>query len=142
MPTGMRKLRERGALLFEYVAESTTACVVTMAQGNLLAITFGHLVIASQTGLIAGSIASLAVFLSRSMPRWVASLVLGLGTAVVDFLVHPGMFGPIAVEALVTGFVAAALSYFTGTAVSFVRQKLATRSGSALPAKLLSVNTD
>jgi hypothetical protein len=122
----MMQLNKRVVPLVEYIAESTTACLVTMVQGNLLALTFSHLLIASQTGIVAGTIASVAVFLGRNSKRWVVSLVLGTATAIVDYFVHPGMFGPVALEAIVTGVAAAALSYLVGTGVKFARAKLAT----------------
>jgi VIT1/CCC1 family predicted Fe2+/Mn2+ transporter len=40
---------------------------------------------------------------------------LGALTAIVDYFVHPGMFGPAALEAIVTGLGAALLSYLVGT---------------------------
>jgi len=122
----MMQINKRVAPLVEYIAESTTACLVTMVQGNLLALTFGHLLIASQTGVVAGAIASVTLFLSRSNKRWVVSLVLGIGTAVVDYFVHPGMFGSVATEAIVTGIAAAVLSYLVGTTIRFARERFAT----------------
>ena len=120
------QLNRRVAPLVEYIAESTTACLVTMVQGNLLALTFSHLLIASQTGIVAGTIASVALFLGRNSKRWVVSLALGTATAVVDYFVHPGMFGPVALEAIVTGIAAAVLSYLVGTSVKIARAKFAT----------------
>lgn len=122
----MMQLNKRVVPLVEYIAESTTACLVTMVQGNLLALTFSHLLIASQTGIVAGTVASVAVFLGRNNKRWVVSLALGTATAIVDYFVHPGMFGPVALEAIVTGVAAAVLSYLVGTGVKFARAKLAT----------------
>ncbi len=122
----MIRLKRRVAPLVEYVAESTTACLVTMVQGNLLALTFSHLLIASQTGVVAGAIASVAIILSRTNQRWIVSLVLGTGTAIVDFFVHPGMFGPVAMEAIVTGMAAAVLSYLVGTSFRLARAKSVT----------------
>jgi uncharacterized membrane protein (UPF0136 family) len=60
---------------------------------------------------------------ARSQRLWVVSAVLGVATAVVDYLVHPGQFGPIAMEAVVTGVGAALLSYVVGTAVRRVRSR-------------------
>lgn len=122
----MMQLNKRVVPLVEYIAESTTACLVTMVQGNLLALTFSHLLIASQTGIVAGTVASVAVFLGRNNKRWVVSLALGTATAIVDYFVHPGMFGPVALEAVVTGIAAAVLSYLVGTGVKFARAKSAT----------------
>ena len=122
----MLQMNKRIGPLVEYVAESTTACLVTMVQGNVLALTFSHLLIASQTGIVAGTVASVAIFLSRNNKRWIISLVLGIATAVVDYFVHPGMFGPAAMEAIVTGITAAALSYLVVTILRMVRGKSVT----------------
>ena len=108
----------------EYVAESTTACLVTMVQGNFLALTISHIVIASQTGVIAGAVAAAGLLIAKTNQRWVVSLVLGAVTAVVDYFVHPGMFGPIAAEAIVTGIAAGLLSYLAGAAVHYYRTRL------------------
>lgn len=115
-------MRKKLAPLIEYFSESTAACLVAMVQGNLLALTASHLLIASQTGLIAGSIAAVGVFVAKTRNRWLISAGLGLTTAVVDFYVHPGMFGSVATEAMVTGLAAAILSYVVGTAIHHVRE--------------------
>jgi len=107
----------------EYFAESTTACLVTMVQGNLLALTMGHLLIASQTGVIAGAVATAGIFVARTSRRWMIASVLGAATGIVDFFVHPGMFGTIATEAVVTGLGAAILSYLIGTALRYTGAK-------------------
>ena len=107
----------------EYFAESTTACLVTMIQGNILAIGLGHLVIASQTGVAAGAITYITVLFAKTGKQWIVSAVLGLATGIVDFFVHPGMFGTVAMEAVVTGLAAAALSYLVGTAIQRYRAK-------------------
>lgn len=116
-------MSKRIAPLVEYVAESATACLVTMVQGNLLAITVSHLLIASQTGIVAGVITAISIFFARTDRRWVVAIVLGGITAVVDYFVHPGMFSSAAVEAIVTGLGAAVLSYIIGTALGLVRAK-------------------
>ena len=105
----------------EYVAESSTACLVTMVQGNMLALTVSHLVIASQTGVIAGVLAATGLMIAKTDKRWIVSLVLGIATAVVDYFVHPGMFGPVAAEAIVTGVAAGVLSYLVGTLIRRMR---------------------
>ena len=107
----------------EYFAESTTACLVTMVQGNLLALGLGHLLIASQTGIAAGAIAYVAMLFANTGRQWMISTVLGIATGVVDFFVHPGMFGMAATEAIVTGIGAAALSFLVGNAIRRFRAK-------------------
>ena len=109
--------------IIEYISEAAAACLVTMVQGNMLAITLGHLLIASQTGVVAGAIASISLLAAKAKSRWIISLVLGLITAVVDYFVHPGMFGTVAVEAVVTGIAAAVLSYLVGMAVRLISDR-------------------
>lgn len=106
----------------EHISESTVACLVTMVQGNLLALGLSHWIIASQTGIVAGVIAASALLLSRTNRRWLISLVLGIVTAIVDYLIHPGMFGPAAAEAIVTGIGAALLSYIIGSLLRLRKQ--------------------
>ncbi|NNE34388.1 MAG: hypothetical protein HKN13_04085 [Rhodothermales bacterium] len=96
----------------ENVTEAGCACLITMVQGNLLALGVAHWIIASQTGLVAGAIAGTTIVAAKLRKQWVISLMLGVVTATVDFYVHPGMFGAIAIaEAMVTGVGAASLSY-------------------------------
>lgn len=100
--------------LVENVTESATACVLTMVQGNILALGVGHWIVASQTGLAAGVLASLVLWLSGGRRRFVVAAVLAVATAGVDYLVHPGGFGPVAFEAVVTGAAAGGLSLAVG----------------------------
>ena len=109
--------------LIESISESTAACLFTMVQGNLLAVTASHLLTASQTGIIAGSVATLGLFLSKARNRWLIAGMLGVTTAVVDLFVHPGMFGAEATEAVVTGGVAAMLSYLVGMSMQALRRR-------------------
>jgi hypothetical protein len=107
----------------EYASEATAACLITMVQGNMLVITLGHLVVASQTGVVAGAIAAISLLMAKVAKPAAVSIVLGLATTVVDFFVHPAMFGPVAVEAIVTGIIAGGLSYGVGMAVRSVRAR-------------------
>ena len=118
----MNVMKNKFAPYIEYFAESTTACLVTMVQGNLLAIGLTHLFIASQTGIVAGAIAYGAVLFAKTGKQWIISIVLGVATGVVDFFVHPGMFGTAATEAIVTGLGAAVLSFLAGTAIRRFRE--------------------
>lgn len=95
----------------EGVSESTIACLLAMVQGNILALTIGHLIIAIQTGFIAGIIAFGVTVKARINNHWIIALVLGISTAIIDYLIHPSSFGGAATEAIVTGLVAGLLSY-------------------------------
>ena len=124
-------MQRRVAPFVENIAESTVACLVTMVQGNLFALSMTHWLIASRTGVIAGVLASVAIIVAKTDRRWVISVVLGTATAIVDYLVHPGQFGPIAMEAVVTGLGAGLLSYLVGVVVA--RVKSADRRPAATP---------
>ena len=121
-------MNKKIAPFIEYASESTMACVVTMAQGNIFAITMGHLLMASETGLIAGAITATSVMLSRTSRRWMISMMLGLVTAVVDFFMHTGTFGAVATEAIVTGIGAAVLSLLFGTLISRLKVSRSNRT--------------
>ncbi len=108
--------------LIENMSEATVACLVTMVQGNVLAIGVGHLIIASQTGITAGAAATLVVVLAKPHKRGLIALILGGITTVVDYLVHPGMFGSVFTEAIVTGAGAALLSYGASKLIGVVRR--------------------
>ncbi len=107
----------------ENVCEATAACLFTMVQGNFLLLGVSHWLIASQTGIIAGILASAALLLAKSNKPWIISLVLGFITGIVDFFIHPGMFGSVATEAIVTGIAAAILSYLVSTIIVLLRNK-------------------
>lgn len=107
--------------LVENVTEAGLACVLTMVQGNLIVLSVSHWIIASRTGLVAGVIATVALLLAKTERRWLVAVVLGVATTVVDYVVHPGGFGPAWAEAAVTGLAAAALSLLVGTLVRRLR---------------------
>ena len=118
-------MKKRIAPFVENIAEATTACLVTMVQGNLLALGLSHWLIASQTGIVAGTVTATAIVLAKTDKRWLISVMLGLATAVVDYVVHPGMFGSVMTEAIVTGAGAAILSYIVGTIIRTIRARKA-----------------
>jgi len=123
-------MKTKLAPYIEYFAESTTACLVTMVQGNILALGFTHVIIASQTGIIAGAIAYVAILFAKTGKQWIISVVLGLATGITDYFVHPGMFGTAATEAVLTGVGAAVLSYLIGIAIRRFRAKSTQESDS------------
>ncbi len=82
----------RAGPLVENVTESALACLLTMVQGNVLALGLGHWIVASQTGLAAGVLATATLWLSGGRGRWAVAGVLGATTAIVDFVVHPSGF--------------------------------------------------
>jgi hypothetical protein len=110
----------------ERTCEAGMACMLTMVQGNLLALTLTHWLIASQTGLVAGAIASTTVIAARLRRPWLISLTLGIVTVPVDAFVHPGKFEMGGVgEAVVTGVGAFVLSLAASTAVRVLASRKA-----------------
>ena len=109
--------------LIEYFSEATTACLVTMVQGNLLSLTVGHLIIASQTGIFAGILSYIVVIFAKIKRIEIIAILLGFFTAIVDFYMHPAMFGSLATEAIVTGIGAGLLSYFIGFLMNHFAKK-------------------
>jgi len=109
----------------ENFSEATAACLLTMVQGNVLAITLSHWLIASQTGLAAGTVTALILFAWRSASHWKVALLLGLLTGVADFFVHPGQFGPLVLESLITGIAAGTLSWLVSRIIRQLRTRRA-----------------
>ena len=110
----------------ENIAESGAACLVTMVQGNILALGLSHWIIASQTGLVAGTATAAAITLAKTNNRWILAGILGVSTAIVDYFIHPGMIGEAAAtEAIITGVGAAVLSYVAGSLVLWYRTRRA-----------------
>lgn len=119
-------MKEKLSPFIENIAESGAACLFTMVQGNLLLLGLSHWLTASQTGLIAGTAAATAITLTKTESRLILAGTLGLSTAVVDYIVHPGMIGEAAAtEAIITGLGAAILSYGVGTILIRIRQRRA-----------------
>lgn len=118
-------MNRKAAPFVENISEATAACLITMVQGNVLLLGLSHWLIATQTGVAAGTLTALILLFARTRKRWIVSLLLGAITACVDYLVHPGTFGPVFAEALVTGAGAAALSYLVGGAVQAARARRA-----------------
>ncbi len=96
--------------LAENMVESAAACLVTMVQGNVLVLGVGHWVVAGQTGILAGILTTIPLYIHAGKNCWVTAGCLGLSTAVVDYLVHPSGFGPASAEPIMTGLTAAGLS--------------------------------
>ena len=110
----------------ENISEATVACLVTMVQGNMLAIGLHHWIIASQTGVVAGTVASVTILFARVSDPRVIAVALGVTTAVVDYFIHPPMIGgPEILEPIITGIGAAILSYLVAIAIRRFRQRSA-----------------
>jgi hypothetical protein len=120
----------RLALYAENMCESGLACLLTMVQGNVLALTLSHWLIAWQTGLLAGAIAGTTMIAANLRQPWVVALVLGVITTAVDAFVHPATFGAKSLtEAVVTGTGAFVLSLgVSGTFSAWRRRRARLRA--------------
>lgn len=107
------RLKHGARSFVENTGEATAACLFMMVQGNLLAVGLSHWLIAAETGLIAGAITALLLTIWTAR-LWVVALLLGVVTSLVDFFVHPGDFGPVFMEAALTGLGAAMLALVIG----------------------------
>ena len=107
----------------ENVSEATAACIFMMVQGNVLAVTASHWLIASQTGVVAGTIATLALTAIGNARRWVIALTLGVVTAVVDVFIHTGPLADGLIEAGLTGLGAMLMSLALGTLIDRYRAR-------------------
>lgn len=116
-------MKSKTALFAENITESTSSCLVMMVQGNLLLLTMGHWLVAMETGIFAGTIASALILKGKVTRPWVVSLVLGIITTVVDFFVHSGHFTAVVTEAALTGLGAAILSFLAANILRYVHRR-------------------
>jgi hypothetical protein len=111
-------MKLRLAPYLENIGESGFACLLTMIQGNLAALTLSHWLVASETGILGGAIAATTIIAAQLRRSWVISLTLGILTVAADAVVHRATFGTASVvEALITGVGAFVLSLAAGHAV-------------------------
>ena len=94
----------------EKFCEAWTACLLTMVQGDVGALTFHHALVATKTGIIMALSFCIALAFTKKQTTYLDVLLTGVLTAVADLLVHPTHFGGATTEALVTGLGAAALA--------------------------------
>jgi|SRR5271165_1748403 len=96
----------RLALCGHKAVEAGAVCLVLMVQGNLLALTLGHLEIASKTGLLAVFpvlAISFTPYARHFANRWTTSAFLGLCTFLADAAVHRSHYPGEYTEAALTG---------------------------------------
>jgi hypothetical protein len=101
-----RRHQYRLALCGHKALEAGTVCLVLMVQGDLTAITLGHLAIAAKTGLLAVVPALGLTFTSYArhfLNRWTTSAFLGGCTFVADALIHASHYPGEYTEAALTG---------------------------------------
>ena len=101
-----KKHQFRLVLCGHKAVEAGAVCLLLMVQGNLLALTAAHFLIATKTGLLAVSPAVGLTFTKQARHlanRWTASAFLGICTFAADALVHQSHYPGEYTEAALTG---------------------------------------
>ena len=101
-----KKHQFRLVLCGHKAVEAGAVCLLLMVQGDLLALTAAHFLIATKTGLLAVSPAVGLTFTKQARHlanRWTASALLGICTFAADALVHPSHYPGEYTEAALTG---------------------------------------
>ena len=94
----------------EKFSESWLACLLTMVQGDITALTIKHAFVASKTGLIMATAYLFSRLFANRQSVYLDILLTGVLTALADLIVHPTHFGPFYAEAVATGIGAAFLA--------------------------------
>jgi hypothetical protein len=103
----------------EKFAEAWLSCMVMMAQGNFLAMTVPHTIVALKVATSSVlAYAAIQMAFKRENP-FLNILIMSLVTALMDFNFVPTHFGPVWAEAVATGAGTAVL----GLIVKFLRKK-------------------
>jgi len=100
-------------MLLKRFAEAWVACLTMMVQGNLFALTFDHALTAAKTGALSAIAFCIATAVFKVYDKVVIATIMGVLTALSDYMVHPTHFGPEWSEAAATGMVAAILCYIS-----------------------------
>ena len=91
------------------VAEACPACLINMVQGDVLALTLHHWIVALETGLLTGTF--WLVFALTPLRKFEDDkLIFIMLTAIADFIVVPSHFGGHYGEAISTGVTAAIIA--------------------------------
>ena len=101
-----KKHQFRLVLCGHKAVEAGAVCLLLMVQGDLLALTAAHFLIATKTGLLAVSPAVGLTFTKHARHlanRWTASAFLGICTFAADALVHQSHYPGEYTEAALTG---------------------------------------
>ena len=99
----------------EKFSEAWLSCMIMMAQGNFLAMTFPHVVVALKVAT-SSVLAYVAVQLSFKQDNaFVNILLMATITAIMDFNIVPTHFGPVWAEAVATGVGTAVLGLIVKT---------------------------
>ena len=115
----MSRIKRAGQCFPERFTEAWLSCLLVMVQGDVLALTFKHSIIAAKTGLLSALGSAVCVLLVGNPTQAQKIVAIGAFTAIADYIIHPTHFGPHWMEAVVTGVAAAALAL----AVDYVRKK-------------------
>ena len=103
----------------EKFSEAWLSCMILMAQGNFLAMTFPHTIVALKVAT-SSVLAYAAVQLAfKQDNKFVNILLMAFITALMDFNFVPTHFGPVWAEAVATGAGTAVL----GLVVKLIRKK-------------------
>ena len=97
--------------LFQKLSASWLSCLTMMVQGNLLAVSPAHMLIAAKTAIGAMIVYGISSFWVKTMNPLSESALLASATALVDVGIHPTHFGAWWTEAVATGIAAGLLNY-------------------------------
>ena len=105
------KIKEIG----EKWSSAGAACLLTMVQGNVLALSFPHWITAAKTASGATVIYMICLYLPK-IGEWLktrlgGSVLIGIATFFADLGVHPTHFGLPHMEAVTTALGAAVISF-------------------------------
>jgi hypothetical protein len=133
------KNKFRFVLCGHKAVEAGAVCLLLMVQGNLLALTAAHFLIATKTGLLAVSPAVGLTFTKHARhlaSRWSASVFLGVCTFAADAVIHrshyPGEYTEAALTGLGAFLFSLAISYTPVARRSTISQR---RFNIALPSE-------
>ena len=115
----MSRIKRAGQCFPERFTEAWLSCLLVMVQGDVLALTLKHSIVAAKTGLLAAIGSAFCVLVIGRPTQTQNAIAIGAFTAIADYIVHPTHFGPHWAEAVVTGVGASVLALL----VDYIRKR-------------------
>jgi hypothetical protein len=103
-------IKRKTSLFFHKLSLAWLSCMIFMVQGNMLNITSKHMITATKTGCITGSLVVLLSFIPIKF-HLKLPIFMFIGCFIADIITHPTHFGAVYLEALTTALLASTFSY-------------------------------
>ena len=84
----MSRIKKAGQCFPERFSEAWLSCLLVMVQGDVLALTLRHSIVAAKTGLLSALGSAFCVLLLGNLTQAQKIVAIGAFTAIADYILH------------------------------------------------------